>query len=257
MSKLTSILVLVCVALSARVSLSDEIAKPSADASVGSVKNNISSLHDTMYSVPAGNMETAESQASLDDMIRKLENLRVPKPDPSGEIVLKKPEKKKEPTVQTDTVRKAEVSPKELSGEVLKMLGKGRGNNLTDPIFVANGMYEAGDHGVAEVFYRKAVSTEKDPARLAWAMYQLGNCVSKSDPVQAQKYYAEVMAKHPKTIWAELSRTKKDMLVWEARTEIPKLLQRVRDNSAVQDRQFKKDAESVQAKASGIQGKNL
>jgi tetratricopeptide (TPR) repeat protein len=92
-------------------------------------------------------------------------------------------------------------------------------NEIMFPLELADSLYLAGNLKEALRFYRytfKKIQRD-DPKNLAdqtWSMYQIANCLRKSDPKQAAQVYEKLIEQYPNCHWAEPAFMQKMIAEW-------------------------------------------
>lgn len=123
-------------------------------------------------------------------------------------------------TVETKT--KAERPKGYVSNETLAIFQQMLANpkTLKNPLELAEILYRSECFKEAGVCYQTALdrmkADDEDPyENRSWALYQLGNCLAKDDPLAAMNKFQAVIKEYPNCPWAELARTKVKVIDWQ------------------------------------------
>lgn len=92
-------------------------------------------------------------------------------------------------------------------------------NEIMFPLELADSLYLAGNLKEALRFYRYTFNKiqRDDPQNLddqTWAMYQIANCLRKSEPKQAAQVYDKLIEQYPNCHWAEPAFMQKMIAEW-------------------------------------------
>ena len=91
--------------------------------------------------------------------------------------------------------------------------------NVDNPFELAELLFLSKQLEKAAVFYDEALSrTSNDSSistqRKAWILFQLGNCLQKSDPDRAKQCYTQLINKFPKSSWIEPAKSQLELVNW-------------------------------------------
>ncbi len=140
----------------------------------------------------------------------------------------------------------------------LRRLGAGR---AVDPVLVADELFADGQLEVAGAFYEAALLRSQGDDDLAWALFQLGNCRRKSDPLAAKQAYTELAAKCPDCPWAQAAAMRLKLIEWaEVNKPLDALAEAksaVRNGAARPRPQTQPAKENEPAAASGTEGNTV
>jgi len=130
------------------------------------------------------------------------------------------PHKKSEPNLPYEPVRDDTVKQLESLSE--------QDAELTSPFDLAEILYCSGRLKSAAKFYHLALSMAESgkgtaPEDKAWIIFQIGNCLRKSDQEQASKMYKRLINQYPDSPWAQCARKQDQLLEW-LRDEKPRQL---------------------------------
>ncbi len=101
----------------------------------------------------------------------------------------------------------------------------GRADEIDRPFEMAELLRESGFLRDAASYYRVALErmNQDDPSikrRRAWALFQAGSCVRRTDPAEAGRMFQQLLTEHPDSIWKEPAEIWLVLVDWYA-TENP------------------------------------
>ncbi len=160
-------------------------------------------------------------QSELQDLIRRLNAVQVKPPAPKTD--LEKPLVVLPPVVNPAPVQdnnnpevnqpaaQVPVTPQgPLSAATLKAIAQVQEANeqVDNPLALAEMLYTHGYRSQSLLFYQQALrqADPNDPLDKAWVLLQLGNCYKDDDPVEAKRYYSQVVADYAKSPWTALAK---------------------------------------------------
>ena len=105
---------------------------------------------------------------------------------------------------------------------------------VDSPFELAETLFFSGNLAEAGVFYGEALGrTEPNDATSsrdrAWMLFQLGNCLRKSDLPAAVEVYAQLLSEYPDSPWAEIARAQAQLIDWYIKDEPRKLIPKVEE----------------------------
>ena len=119
------------------------------------------------------------------------------------------------------------VEPNDTAKNTLALLEvlSGRADEMDRPFEMAELLRASGFLQEAASYYRVALKrmSEDDPAikrRRAWALFQAGSCVRRTDPAEAGRMFQQLLTEHPDSIWKETAEIWLALVDWYA-TEKP------------------------------------
>ncbi len=92
-------------------------------------------------------------------------------------------------------------------------------NLLDNPFELAEVLFHSGHSQEAGLLYQQTLSRiDADSNNTAtdrgWILFQMGNCLRKSDPAAAHKSYLQLIAEYPDSPWAAPAKAYADLLDW-------------------------------------------
>lgn len=144
-----------------------------------------------------------------------------------------KPEKKIDPVVITQPVPEVKLIPKKpkllLSKKLLRKIRKQAGEEIANPIRLADALYESGHNVEAYNIYNISLQQDLSANDDSWVMFQMANCQIKIKPIEARKLLQKLMTKHPDSPWSILAKNQELILQWCYEYEPEKVLKESRD----------------------------
>jgi len=133
--------------------------------------------------------------------------------------------------------RSGQASPDELtyqpvSAQTLQMLENFTRNpdQLHNPLQLAEILFLSGHLKQAAVFYRQALNcTDANDVTSVqdrtWILFQMGNCLRGDDLPEAKKTYRQLLEKYPNCLWADLARSRENLIDWFLSDKPQKLIE--------------------------------
>jgi tetratricopeptide (TPR) repeat protein len=91
-------------------------------------------------------------------------------------------------------------------------------NDVSNPLELANILYNCGKMKEAAVFYHCAYECQNNNDVMyqdkAWILFQEGNCLQKENPQEAVKAYRRLIAEYPNSFWADSAKAKDHLVEW-------------------------------------------
>jgi hypothetical protein len=112
------------------------------------------------------------------------------------------------------------VSPEQALAKLKAAAAKG----LTDPIAVANGLYDEGRLADAAEFYRIAADAQPKGQRQAWLLFQMANCQRRIDRQGAAQTFEALRGAYPESCWGRLAAAQKRLIDWRQTNRVDALL---------------------------------
>ena len=199
-------------------------------------------LWETRISLPDPNadMEAKDDLQSLIHRVRSLkfgENKVTPSfsaPEESQPVAEPNRNVARQPrTAPAPSAPVSEATPMtgSLQSETLEQLSALAQNpdQVSNPFEVAELLFLSGHLVEAIPFYESALAkTSRTDAATssdrAWILFQLGNCLRKTDMARARDTYQKLVAEHPDSPWAELARAHGRLISWYLATKPDQLL---------------------------------
>ena len=103
---------------------------------------------------------------------------------------------------------------KSFSVETLKRLEECAIESVVSPELLAESLYKGNCLNAAYALYKKCFEKTKVDNDKSWFLYQMANCMRKSDRAKAIKLYGQVMQEYGETVWAVPAKSHKDILQW-------------------------------------------
>ncbi len=116
--------------------------------------------------------------------------------------------------------------------QTLAKLRKAAAEGKIDPEQLADALFATGQLESAYAMYALAQKSDPQGDSAAWLLFQMGNCLRRSDPPAAGKLYGKVISEHSESTWAQQARMQIDMLQWYARRRPDGVLKEVADQIA-------------------------
>ena len=78
---------------------------------------------------------------------------------------------------------------------------------IENPLELADLLYRRGYLKQARLFYEQSVSRAdpNQPENRAWSLFQLGHCYKHDDPLEARRYYRQVVQEYSDSPWAAIA----------------------------------------------------
>lgn len=116
-----------------------------------------------------------------------------------------KPQDKETPTIQENKSEKDVISIVEGA------------ENIVNPLAAADCLYAHGEYKTAAHLYQLAlkqmVDTKEDLFR-SWALFQAGNCLRRTEPDSAYKFYEQLISEYPESYWTPAARSEQQIINW-------------------------------------------
>ncbi|MHC4551140.1 MAG: tetratricopeptide repeat protein [Planctomycetota bacterium] len=186
------------------------------------IKNQLQELIKKVGSIQFDEIESVE-HAPVEPV--KTEPVVQPTPQP---VIAVEPVEVVEPNVVAKETVEAPVEVKSkrpegyISDETLAIFQQMLDNpkRLKRPLELAEILYRSECYKEAGICYQAAldqmtVVDEDTYGDRAWVLYQLGNCLSKDDPLAAMNQFQLVIKEYPNCPWAELARAKAKVIDWQ------------------------------------------
>jgi tetratricopeptide (TPR) repeat protein len=171
---------------------------------------------------PAGD---PNASGDLMDYVRQIETLQLPQPrvqTPAGNpapVANASVALPKSAVTATPAAPRTEPNqPSHLYDEKLTSLLNDP-SGVVDALAVGEALYKARDYGHAAAFYRVALERMKDrenadPRQVAWATYQIANCLRLEDPAGAAAFYEQLMTQYPNSPWTPAASVQRQIIAW-------------------------------------------
>ena len=173
-------------------------------AVAGPVGETIRELRRAALSAPQD-----ESAARLEDAIRAVEAIQFSGKRPAagglGRV---------EPATAPALMPAAVADKPGLSPQALAELKQLAAGDVDKPASIGDALYQAELCEGAELFYQAALKSEKDGENKAWLLYQIGNCLRRTQPAAAMAAYRKVAADHPQSGWSEAATAQLRLVEW-------------------------------------------
>lgn len=137
-------------------------------------------------------------------------------------------EKNLEPAPTTQPAPKAKPTPANprtpLSKELLRKLRKQAGDEVANPIRLADALYESGHKAEAYDIYNMSLQQSPSANDTDWILFQMANCQIETKPAEARKLMQKLMKEHPNSPWSMLAENQELMLEWMENSSPKKVL---------------------------------
>jgi hypothetical protein len=127
-----------------------------------------------------------------------------PEVKPKPEVAIPKPELKKASILDSGTLE-----------ELRNRLPR----SVADPIKLADALFQSGHRAEALVFYRGALPKATRTEDRCWLMYQMGICLSKTQPEEAKNWFRQLMTEYPNSHWNRLAEIQFELVDWLMRNQ--------------------------------------
>jgi tetratricopeptide (TPR) repeat protein len=112
--------------------------------------------------------------------------------------------------------------------QMLRDLSKDPGK-VDNPLDLAETLFLSGNMEEASLFYTEALArTEPNDVGSsryrAWALYQTGNCLRKTDPAVAMETYTRLVTEYPDSPWSDMAAIQARLIDWYLKNEPHKLV---------------------------------
>ncbi len=111
----------------------------------------------------------------------------------------------------------SKISDTKTADLMLMLLGQVCKNPSTveDSLDMAELLYVKGYLGEAAVFYKETLNRQKfTPGQKPWVLYQVGNCLRRSDPAAAMAAYRQLITDFPDSPWTAPAKAQEKALDW-------------------------------------------
>jgi tetratricopeptide (TPR) repeat protein len=136
-----------------------------------------------------------------------------------------------EPAEEVERQIETDLPYKPVSSRTLQMLRdlSQHPEKLDNPFELGEILFISGNFKDAAIFYREALNRrspdDAGSARdRAWILFQIGNCLRKSDPPAAAKMYGQLTTEYPNCAWAALAQAQRKLMDWYQKDEPHKLI---------------------------------
>jgi tetratricopeptide (TPR) repeat protein len=104
---------------------------------------------------------------------------------------------------------------------------------LKNPFELGEVLFNAGRLEEAVVCYRQALTridpNQPDPVKKRpWIMFQIGNCLRRTDPEKAIEAYSQLINEHGGSFWAEPAKAQANLITWRQKDEPHVLIEQSR-----------------------------
>jgi len=219
-------------------------AAPVAPSVRSSVEANRRQLWRSSIQTPKDNGQSSGLQEAI-DRLQKSMHMQKPSPPPSSRTPVKPRAATTRPaTTQpgsyptTRPAMLATTQPSVMTAEIKEKIRKL--NSITDPVALADALFQAEHPDLAAVFYDRAIKGKTTPKKKAWMLFQAGNCRRKTNPQVALKAYDTLVAAHPDSLWSSIALVQKGIVEWQNTNNLAALLKDIekqgRQSSSSPDR---------------------
>ncbi len=188
--------------------------------------------------------EENKTKDQLQQLIKRIRAIEFKSPEPPHEpAVTREPEPQIEPNLMkvgppdqnlTDAQQTAAGTPKPqfptVSQDTLNILAERlqKPELLINPYELGQTLAYAGCLKEAAVCYSEALAridpNLPDPTeKKAWILFQIGNCLRKSDPQKALEAYSRLINEHTASLWTDIAKAQSSLISWYLQ-EKPKTL---------------------------------
>ena len=107
---------------------------------------------------------------------------------------------------------------------------------IVAPDLLAESLFKGKSPQAALTFYNKCHDEAKEDEDKSWFMYQMANCVRKSDPARALQLYEQVAIQYKTTTWAVVAANQKQLLEWLIKEKPEDLIKEIEQQSKIYNR---------------------
>ncbi len=116
------------------------------------------------------------------------------------------------------TAKKADTEAERTARLVKLLSAMDDPETVPHPMELADSLYKAGKPDLAVRYYETALKntcpSEPETSRRAWLLFQLGNCLRRSDPPRAESFYEQLIQTAPGSPWTPAAQARISMLNW-------------------------------------------
>ncbi len=133
------------------------------------------------------------------------------------------------PTTQPVEQAKVEEKRETLSDELLNKICKQAGEEMANPIRLADTLYTSGYKKEAYTIYKNSFNPNISSNDASWITFQMANCLVETDPGEARKLLKKLVTEHPSSPWSLLAENQELILQWRYEYKPRKVLKESRD----------------------------
>ncbi len=113
--------------------------------------------------------------------------------------------------------KQVKVAPKPLPAGFFRKLRDAAGDQLANPIGLADALYKSGSKAQAYEVYDKILKHGGlSDADAGWVLYQLANCRAETNPAEARELLRRLISQYPDSPWSMLAENQQRVLEWLA-----------------------------------------
>ena len=116
--------------------------------------------------------------------------------------------------------KQVKVAPKPLPAGFFRKLRDAAGDQLANPIGLADALYKSGSKAQAYEVYDKILKHGGlSDADAGWVLYQLANCRAETNPAEARELLRRLISQYPDSPWSMLAGNQQRVLEWLAQVK--------------------------------------
>jgi len=130
-----------------------------------------------------------------------------------------------QPAVRTKTLQKPAQKPaaEATGGLSLNELKNRPAGSVANPLALADALSQAGKPEEAAVFYALALEQPANDEEKAWLLFQLGDCLEKTDPSKAMVSYKRLLSECPTSSLCPAAEAKFKLADWLQKNDLKAL----------------------------------
>ncbi len=89
--------------------------------------------------------------------------------------------------------------------------------DIAEPLAIAEALFATGNHKHAARFYQLAldrITGDTKDLEQPWILFQLGNCLKRTDHTNAYKAYEQLIGEYPNSHWTGAAKAQQQTLAW-------------------------------------------
>jgi tetratricopeptide (TPR) repeat protein len=175
---------------------------PVAESTISETKNELFDLIDQLQALELPG--TYEETEVFEPSIVEIPNEEVQEASEQS-TTPEKPQDKETTTIQDNKGDKDIVSL--LEGA----------ENIVNPLAAADCLYAHDEYKTAAQLYQVALKQMVDTKEALfrpWALFQAGNCLRRTEPDTAYKFYEQLISEYPESYWTPAARSEQQIIDW-------------------------------------------
>ncbi|MHC4264398.1 MAG: tetratricopeptide repeat protein [Planctomycetota bacterium] len=184
------------------------------------IKNELHNLIEQINKIQL-EPETIESQS----------NIAAQAPQTQQPVIQAELEQQERPGKKQTTQAEDELSYKPIADQTLQRLDKlgQQPDRVDNPFELAELLFLSNHFDKAAIFYAEALNRTStvnsiSAQRKAWILYQMGNCLRKSEPDRAKQVYTQLINEFPESSWIEPAKSQLELIDWFQKDQPEKII---------------------------------